>query len=136
MRALTLASVVCVLTFGLAASGFAQVTGKSPTCGQVDGKTAKDRDNALAFCKAGVPEAGVISSISAIKSLLWVKVSREIAEMMRRDRLTTEQLVKNWMKAWKHLSGSKAVTVYVEWKDVEIAKGDTTLFSGDKVTIH
>ena len=42
----------------------------------------------------------------------------------------------NWMKAWKQLSGSRAVTVYLEWQEIEIAKGETTLFSGDKVTIR
>ena len=39
------------------------------------------------------------------------------------------------MAAWKKLSGSLSVTVYVECQDVEIAKGDTTIFSGDKVTV-
>jgi len=71
----------------------------------------------------------------AMESLLWVKISRELAEVMLRDKLTTEQVVKNWMTAWKKHSGSKAVTVYVEWQDVQIAKGETTLFSGDTVTI-
>jgi hypothetical protein len=55
---------------------------------------------------------------------------------MMRDSLTTEQVVKNWMAAWKELSGSLSVVVHVEWQDVEVAKGDTTVFSGDKVTIR
>ena len=67
---------------------------------------------------------------------MWVKVSRPVADYMRKDTLTTEQVVKNWMAAWKKHSGSSAVTVHVEWQDVEIAKGQTTILSGDKVTIR
>ena len=32
------------------------------------------------------------------------------------------------------LSESLAVTVFIEWQDVQIAKGETTLFGGDQVT--
>ena len=35
----------------------------------------------------------------------------------------------------RHVSGSNSVTVTVEWKDAEIAIGETTIFSGDKVTL-
>jgi hypothetical protein len=51
------------------------------------------------------------------------------------DRLSTEAVVKRWMGTWKTLTGSKAVTIHVEWGDVEIAKGETSLFRGDVVTI-
>ena len=71
-----------------------------------------------------------------MESLLWVKVSRPMAEQMLADRLTSEQVVLNWMRGWKQLSGSSSVTVTVEWEDVQIAKGQTTLFSGDKVTFR
>lgn len=131
-----LATVVILAAFALSgAVTSAQVSGKSDTCIQVEGKTAKDRDNALAFCKAGVPKDLGVTGAMAMESLLWLKVSRPTANLMMADPLSTEQIVKNWMGAWKKLSGSKAVTVYVEWGDVEIAKGDTTLFSGDKVTV-
>ena len=59
-----------------------------------------------------------------------------MAEQMLADRLTSEQVVLNWMRGWKQLSGSSSVTVTVEWGDVQIAKGQTTLFSGDKVTFR
>jgi hypothetical protein len=130
-----LSGVVCALVVGLASTLSAQVSGKSPTCGEVNGKTAKDRDNVLAFCAKGVPK-GLISGAIAMESLLWLKVPRATADAMRADRLSTEQLMKVWMTGWKQHSGSKAVTVYVEWQDVEIAKGETTLFSGDRVTIR
>jgi hypothetical protein len=53
----------------------------------------------------------------------------------RLDRLSTENIVKNWMRAWKVLSGSQAVTVYVQWQNVDVVKGETSLLSGDVVTI-
>ena len=59
-----------------------------------------------------------------------------MANAMRSDRLTAEQVVLTWMKLWRQISGHRSVNVYVEWKDVEIAEGDTTVFSGDVVTIH
>ena len=63
------------------------------------------------------------------------KVDYEIAQALMVNRLQAEQLVKTWMARWKQLSGSNSVTVTVEWKDTEIAIGETTIFSGDKVTL-
>ncbi len=71
-----------------------------------------------------------------MEMLLWVKVNRASADLLRLDPLTTKQLVLNWMKLWKQISESSVVTVEVGWKDVEIASGQTGVFSGDKVTIH
>lgn len=117
------------------AQGSKSVSAKSETCREAVGKTQRDLDNALAFCKQSVPKDLNLQGVIAMESLLWVKITRSLANVMMADKLTTEQVVKNWMSAWKKHSGSKAVTVYVEWGDVEIAKGDTTIFSGDKVTI-
>jgi len=77
----------------------------------------------------------LIEGVIAHETLLTVKVDRQMADAMIRDRLTTEAIVKAWMGAWKKLTDSKAVSVYVEWGDVEIAEGKTTLFSGDVVKI-
>jgi hypothetical protein len=111
----------------------AQVSGQSPTCGEVNGKTAKDLDNVVAFCAKGIPK-GAVEGAFAMESLLWVKVTRPMADAMRADRLTAEQLVKTWMTGWKIHSGSRTVTVHVEWRDVEVARGQTTLTRGDQVT--
>lgn len=113
----------------------AATSAMSPTCGEVHGKTAEDLQNALAFCERGITK-GVTEGAVAMSSILWLKVPREIADEMRADTLTTEQLVKTWMRGWKQHSGSEAVTVFVEWQDVEIAKGETTVFSGDQVTVR
>jgi hypothetical protein len=112
-----------------------QISAKSTLCGEVVGKTATDRDRIVTFCSKGLVPGAIVGAI-ANDSLLYLKVSRAMADAVRIDRLSAEQLVKGWMRVWRDLTGRKAVTVYVEWQDVEIAKGDTTLLSGDKVTIR
>ena len=108
-------------------------SGRSETCGPISGQTKQDLQNVQAFCRA-VPEGAAVGAY-AMQSLLWVKVTRAMAEAMRADRLSAEQLVKTWMTGWKSLSGSKAVTIQVEWRDVQIAEGQTTMFSGDRVAL-
>jgi len=133
-RGLRLAVGAGLLTLLAPSIALAQVAGKSPTCGPVSGKSAKDLANLLTFCKKGVTK-GVAVGAYAMESLLWIKVPKDVADAFVQDRLTAEQLMKLWMKGWQQESGSRAVTIYVEWKDVEIAKGETTVFSGDKITI-
>ena len=135
MRALVAVCFLCVVGSPVVTAQSKPLSGKSETCREAVGKTQKDLDNALAFCKGSIPKDLNVVGVIAMESLLWIKVNRALADAMRADRLTTEQIVKRWMTAWKTHSGSKAVTVFVEWMDVEIAKGDTTIFSGDKVTI-
>lgn len=48
-------------------------------------------------------------------TLVWLTITRDLADVLMRDKLTTEQIVKNWMKAWKALVSSQAVTVTVQW---------------------
>lgn len=110
-------------------------TGLSPTCGTVTGKTQKDLDNVLAFCAAGIMKGAVVGA-DAMDSLLWLKLSRAMADGIRADKLSGQQLITVWMRGWKTYSGSKAVTVSVLWMDVEIAEGQTTMLRGDQVTIR
>lgn len=105
------------------------------TCGSLVGDTPQDLQNAQAFCTKAVTE-GVVVGVQAMESLLWVKVNRGFADAMRRDRQSGEQLVRTWMKGWRAVSGRTSLTVHVQWRDVEIAKGDSTIFSGDEVTIR
>ena len=109
--------------------------GQSETCGQVIGQTAKDLRNLQEFCSDYIYK-GAVSGSYAADTLLWIKVPHEMAEVMRIDRLRAEQLVRSWMRGWKNKTGRKAVTVTVEWKDVEIAVGQTSVWSGDEVTIR
>lgn len=115
-------------------SAFAQESAQSQTCGPVSGKSKDDLAHVLSFCKKGIP-TGVTSGAYAMESLLWIKVPKATADAFLTDRLGFEQLVKVWMKGWKQETDRKAVTVYVEWGDVEIARGETTLRGDEKVTI-
>ena len=113
-----------------------QKSGRSKTCGPISGKTGRDLENVKKFCEAIHKDlaSGIVGSYGA-ESILWVKISRSLANAMRADRLSTENLVKKWMRRWRKLTGRKAITVYVEWRKVQIAEGATTIFSGDKVTM-
>lgn len=133
--ALIAAFAYTITIIGSAPVGAQTIAGQSALCGQVVGKTATDRDHALAFCSKGLVD-GTVTGVIAMDSLVWFKVSRPMADAFRVDRLSAEQLVKRWMSTWRTITGRKAVTVYVEWQDVEIAKGDTTLVRGDVVTFR
>ena len=116
-----------------AASG--SVSGRSRTCQAISGQTPDDLEHVKAFCAEGIPR-GVVVGAAAMDLLLWVKVNQAMAEQMRADPVRAEQLVLVWMQGWKQITEAEAVVVTVEWRDVEIATGETTLLSGDRVTMH
>lgn len=134
MRPLALALLLLTLPWATAASP--QVSGKSPMCVEVVGKSAKDRDNALAFCAGKWMQPDIVSGAIAYESLLTLKVNRLVANMMMRDSITAEQIVKNWMRNWRDITARKSVTVTVETGAVEIAKGDTSFLGEDRVTVR
>lgn len=108
---------------------------KSPTCVEAVGQTQTDLDRALSFCQQGILK-GVVEGVIAQQSILIVKVPRATADAMLADRLQAEQLVKTWMRGWRFNTKATSVTVTVEWQDVEIAEGQTTLTHGDVVTFR
>lgn len=120
---------------GRPSSADSSLSEKSKTCGTVTGPTEPDVNRAVMFCDQGVA-AGMVVGVIADGPVLTIKVTREGADAMRGDRLSGEQLVKTWMRGWKNLSQSQAVTVDVEWEQVTIAKGQTTITSGDQVTFR
>ena len=129
----------------LAAPAVAQdsFSGRSPTCGPINGETQQDLKNVEKFCEAMIPDElapGVeaVESAYAMGSTLWLKVTRPMADGIRRlDSLDAERLIRNWMRVWQQLSDSHSVTVTAEWQDIEIAVGQTLFGSGgDEVTIH
>ena len=119
--------VIMVCLWAVNVPVFAQqsYSGRSETCGPIVGQTNQDLQNVQQFCRV-VPEGAAVGAY-AVESLFWVKVTRNMAEAMRADRLGAEQLVKHWMTRWKSLSGSEVVTVKVDWRDVLIAEGQTTV---------
>ena len=100
---------------------------------RVVGESSQDADRARRFCRSSVVLPNTVTRIEAYETLLWVHVTELLAREMIADTLTAESLVKTWMSAWKRLSGSAAVTVYVMWRNVEVAQGDVALFGGDRV---
>ncbi len=114
----------------------AVVSRPSPTCKEAHGATARDLDNALTFCAANIPRDLEIQGVLAMESVLWLKVSQRLADVMRKNDQSTERIVKHWMKEWKTLSGSDAVTVSLELQDVEIARGQASSSGGDRVTVR
>jgi hypothetical protein len=107
----------------------------SERCGVLVGETAADIGHVRAFCARTIPKDTIMSA-HAMQSTLWLNVPRHAADTMRSDRMTTEQFVKDSTAWWKIDSGDKAVTLYVRWQGVEIAKSETHTFSADRVTIH
>ena len=130
MRVLSLVMLIGGLS---AMTASAQINGRSATCGSISGKTQADLANVRTFCEK-IPKELTLVGAYSMESLLWIKVNRELADGMRRDRLSSENIMRHWMKAWKEISGSAAVTIRVEWQEVEIVKGETTLWSGDQIT--
>lgn len=126
--------VVGLLALCCAPTAFAQETGTSPTCGPVSGKSKEDLTHVLNFCAKGVPD-GIAVGAYAMESLLWIKFPKGVAEDFLANRLMAEQLMSVWMEGWKQESGQSIVTIYIEWGDVEIARGESTVFNGDKITI-
>lgn len=93
-------------------------------------------ERAKRFCASVVPKDLEVQGAIAMSSLLWVKVSRPTAMALMRDTLSAEQVVKLWMQKWKAETGSQVVTVTVEFGDVQIAEGETSIFRGDQVTVR
>ncbi|MCY4506733.1 MAG: hypothetical protein OXG35_07200 [Acidobacteria bacterium] len=112
-----------------------RVDRSASVCDQVRvvGESSQDADRARRFCRSSVVLPNTVTGIEAYETLLWVHVTEPFAREMLADTLTAESLVRTWMSAWKSLSGSAAVTVYIMWRNIEVAQGDVALFGGDRV---
>ena len=125
--------VVCVLLAGPVVIAQRSLSGASPTCGPISGHTQQDLDNVRAFCDT-LPEDTAVGAY-ATNSALWMTVDRPMANQIRADRRSAEQLVLAWMADWKQLTGSQSVAVTVRWGDIRLAKGETSPSDGDRVTV-
>ena len=131
MARLIIVAILVLVPFVLLAD---TKTGQSETCGDVAGETAADVANVIEFCSKGIGEGAVVGAY-AMESLLWVKITQAMAQAMLQDRLGSRQLMSIWMKGWRQITDSRAVTIFVELGDIEIAKGDTTWLGEDRVTL-
>ena len=109
-------------------------TGRSAHCGEIAGGTREIAQNVALMCEA-LPDR-IFSGAYAIETLLFLKVSQNMAGIMLRSDLQTERLMLLWMKEWKRITGSAVVTITVEWGDVMIVEGQTTVFRGDVITFR
>lgn len=126
-----LAAIVGLLCVGVGA----QVRSQSSKCGAIVGESGLDAALLEQFCRRAVP-TDAVEGLQASGSLLWVMVTRDLASAMQIDTLKAEALVQRWMGIWKSYTGSQAVTVYVMWAGIEVARGDVTLLGRDRITIR
>jgi hypothetical protein len=131
------AAVMMLAGWMLACGGGADeiLKAQSPNCGEVIAHGKASLDGVLTFCRKGVV-AGTVTGAEAQESLLTLTVTRAFADEVRADRLSAEQLIRNWMRGWRQESDQRVVTIYIKWGDVEIARGDTSLTGSDTVTIR
>jgi len=119
---------------GLFALSLVATAGAEPSrmCGEITG----DTDRLRTFCDRIIPASLGVERADAQASVLTLSVSRSAADAMLIDTLTAEGLILNWMRLWRAYSGSTSVTVIVRWRAVEVARGQTSLFRGDRVTFR
>ena len=134
MRLFAITVLIVAAAAALAVAEVESYSGTSPTCGQIIGDSPKTLEALRSFCE-NLPEGAVVGAY-AMDMMLFVKVDRDMAIAMLADTLSLEQIVLLWMKGWKLESENRIVTVTIEWGDVEIAKGQSTAFRGDQVTIR
>ena len=106
---------------------------ESETCVWAAGPTPTDLANAAGFCNDLISEPGVVVTAYANETLLFLEFNYESAEYLLSHQLQGERLIRVWMNEWKDRTDSTAVTLYVMWGEVQLAKGHTTLLRGDVV---
>ena len=106
---------------------------ESETCVWAAGVTIMDLANVEGFCNDFITEPGVVVTAYANETLLFLEFNYESAEYLLSHQLQGERLIRAWMNEWKERTDSSAVTLYVMWGEVQIAKGQTTLLRGDVV---
>ena len=71
--------------------------------------------------------------MSAQESILYVDISRSFYDHMMRDKLTSKELIKLWMRGMRKESGKRSVTVWIYVDKVKVIEGDTLWTGEDKI---
>jgi hypothetical protein len=121
------------LAMGAQTSPAPSVMGTSLLCGPVTGRTIRNRDDALSFCSDEITP-GVITELIADDAVVRIRVTARLADAMREDRVSGDELVTKWLRRWRTITNGTAVTLLVESNNVEIVKGSTSPERGDQVT--
>ena len=132
-----IAIVVGVLAWGIVSVGAAaQTRGQHTVCGAIQGFTAEDLRHIRQFCDRAMTAemAAVTVSVNARESLLFVNVTRDLADLLRADRLTTDVILDLWLDTWRAITDRRAVTV--AWQGAEVVIGDTTILEENRVRIR
>ena len=134
-----IAIVVGVLAWGIVSGdAAAQTRGQHAVCGAIQGYTAEDLRHIRQFCDQAMTEemAAVTVSVNARESLLFVNVTRDLADLLRADRLTTDVILDLWLDTWRAITDRRAVTVTVAWQGADVVVGDTTILGENRVRIR
>jgi hypothetical protein len=121
------------LMVGVQTSSPPSVTGTPLRCGSVTGRTTKDRDDALRFCSDEIT-LGIITEVIADDSVVRILVTTRLADAMREDRVSAEELVTKWLRWWCTVTDDTAVTLVIESNSVEVVRGSTAPDRDDRVT--
>jgi hypothetical protein len=107
----------------------------SPKCGWTEGDTLRDRSNLTEFCARWVPGELRISSAAADRERLSIEAPRELALVLKSDDRSTSALLREWLGAWRQISGFPTAEVRLLREHAEIGKAYTTM-AGDVVTVR
>jgi hypothetical protein len=109
------------------------LTSPSLLCGPVTGRTARDRDDGLSFCSDEITP-GVITELIADSAMVRIKVTARLADAMRDDRVSGEELVVKWLRRWRIITNGAPLTLVVESSNVEVVRGVASAERDDQVT--
>jgi hypothetical protein len=121
------------LAAGVQTSPAPSVIGTSFLCGPVTGRTVRNRDDALSFCSDEITP-GVITELIADDALVRIRVTARLADAMRDDRVSGDELVTKWLRRWRTVTNGTAVTLLVESNSVEVVRGSASPDRGEQVT--
>jgi hypothetical protein len=121
------------LTTGVQTGPAPPAVGASLLCGPVTGRTVRNRDDGLSFCSDEITP-GVITELIADDAVVRIRVTARLADAMRDDRVSGDELVTKWLRRWRAVTNGTTVTLLVESNNVEIVKGSTSPDHGDQVT--
>lgn len=107
------------------------ITYQDNTCGGVYAYGPNEHAVLLRMCSLLGNEGmdGYITGLQGRESLLYVKVSRALAEEIRRDSLNARSISKSFGDIYRKGMGLTVVSVIYLWNDIELATGMTSASS-------
>jgi hypothetical protein len=136
MHVVLLLSVVALSSSGVFAHHAAErLSAPSGKCGWTEGDSLRDRSNLTEFCARWVPGELRITNAAADRERLSIEAPRELALVLKSDDRSTSALLREWLRAWRRISGFPTAEVRLLREHAEIAKAYTTM-TGDVVVLR